>query len=122
MQEIPSMFWDVLYQFLGRKEKTTLKLLRALQLNLYNDQRKPQVFYLFINLLLPYMFRVFFHPIFRGWFTTSVWFNSPGYGVSVRVILARALTPYPGDLSHYRNCTPVSEDGLKESPKHVRQK
>jgi hypothetical protein len=33
-----------------------------------------------------------------------------------------ALTPYPGDLNHCRNCTTASEDGLKESPKHVRQK
>jgi hypothetical protein len=40
-----------------------------------------------------------------------------GYGVS-----ARALTPYPGDLNHCRSCTPASEDGLKESPNHVRQK
>jgi hypothetical protein len=38
-----------------------------------------------------------------------------GHGVS-----AWALTPYPGDLSHCQNCTPASEDGLKESPKHVR--
>jgi hypothetical protein len=35
---------------------------------------------------------------------------------------ARALTPYTADLNHYRNCTTDSEDGLKESPKHVRQK
>jgi hypothetical protein len=27
-----------------------------------------------------------------------------------------------GDLNHCRNCTPASEDGLKESPKHVRHK
>jgi hypothetical protein len=39
------------------------------------------------------------------------------YGVS-----ARALTPYPGDLNHCRSCTLASEDGLIESPKHVRQK
>jgi hypothetical protein len=32
----------------------------------------------------------------------------------------RALTPYPGNLNHCRNCTPASEDGLKESPKHVK--
>jgi hypothetical protein len=25
-------------------------------------------------------------------------------------------------LNHCRSCTPASEDGLKESPKHVRQK
>jgi hypothetical protein len=35
---------------------------------------------------------------------------------------ARALTPYPRNLNHLRNCTPASEDGLKETPKHVRQK
>jgi hypothetical protein len=45
------------------------------------------------------------------------WFKSPGYGFS-----ARALIPYPGDLNHCCNSTPASEDGLKESPKHVRQK
>jgi hypothetical protein len=32
---------------------------------------------------------------------------------------ARALTPYPTDLNHCRNFTLASEDGLKESPKHV---
>jgi hypothetical protein len=35
---------------------------------------------------------------------------------------AGALTPYPGDYNHCRICTPASEDGLKESPKHVRKK
>jgi hypothetical protein len=44
-------------------------------------------------------------------------FKSSGYGVSARV-----LTPYPGDLNRCRNCTPASEDGIKESPKHVKQK
>jgi hypothetical protein len=29
-------------------------------IKLYNDQRNAQVFNLFINLLLPYMFRAFF--------------------------------------------------------------
>jgi hypothetical protein len=43
--------------------------------------------------------------------------ESPGYGVS-----ARALAPYSGDLNHCRSCTPASEDGLKESPKDLRQK
>jgi hypothetical protein len=43
-------------------------------------------------------------------------FISPSSEVGV------ALTPYPGDLNHCRICTPASEDGLKESPKHVRQK
>jgi hypothetical protein len=37
-------------------------------------------------------------------------------------VSTRALTPYPGDLNHCRSCTPASEDGLKESPKRVRQK
>jgi hypothetical protein len=41
------------------------------------------------------------------------WFKSPGYGVSA---------PYPGNLNHCRICKPASEDALKESPKHVRQK
>jgi hypothetical protein len=30
------------------------------EMKLYNDQRNTQVFNLFINLLLPYMFRAFF--------------------------------------------------------------
>jgi hypothetical protein len=34
----------------------------------------------------------------------------------------QALTAYPGDLNHCRNCAPAPEDGLKERPKHVRQK
>jgi hypothetical protein len=29
---------------------------------------------------------------------------------------------YEGDLNHCRSCTPAFEDGLKESPNHVRQK
>jgi hypothetical protein len=45
------------------------------------------------------------------------WFKFPECGAR-----ARALTPYPADLNHCRSCTPASEDGLKESPKHVRQK
>jgi hypothetical protein len=35
-------------------------------MKLYNDQRNAQVFNLFIYLLLTYMFRAFFLPIFRG--------------------------------------------------------
>jgi hypothetical protein len=45
------------------------------------------------------------------------WFKSLGYGVSALV-----LTLYPGYLNHCWNCTPPSEDGLKENPKYVRQK
>jgi hypothetical protein len=44
-------------------------------------------------------------------------FKCPGEGVIVRT-----LTPYPGDLNDCQICTPASEGGLKESPKHVRQK
>jgi hypothetical protein len=40
-------------------------------MKLYNDQRNAQVFNLFIYLLLPYMFRAFFKPFFRGKCTTS---------------------------------------------------
>jgi hypothetical protein len=53
--------------------------------NLYNDQRNAQVFNVFINLLLPYMFRAFVYPIFRGRCTVSavvqvcwVWCQLPG--------------------------------------------
>ena len=45
------------------------------------------------------------------------WFKSLGYGVS-----ARSLTLDPGDLNQCQSCSPTSEDGLKGSPKHVRQK
>jgi hypothetical protein len=45
------------------------------------------------------------------------WSKFPRYGVS-----ARALTPYAEYLNYCRSCTPASEDGLKESPKHIRQK
>jgi hypothetical protein len=55
--------------------------------------------------------------------------SSPGYDVGTRArmeldssILAQALTPQTGDLNLCRSCTSASEDVLKESPKHVRQK
>jgi hypothetical protein len=44
------------------------------------------------------------------------WFKAAGYGASTR-----PLIPNPGDLNHCRNFTPASEDGLKESPKQVKQ-
>jgi hypothetical protein len=54
-------------------------------LKLYNDQRNAQFFNLFIYLLLPYMFRVFYYPNFWGRCTTSavvqvswVWCQRPG--------------------------------------------
>jgi hypothetical protein len=40
-------------------------------MKLCNDQRNAQCFNLFIYLLLPYMFRAFYYPIFRGRCTTS---------------------------------------------------
>jgi hypothetical protein len=36
-----------------------------------NDHRNAQVFHLFLYLILPYMFRTFFYPIFRGRCTNS---------------------------------------------------
>jgi hypothetical protein len=86
-------------------------------LKLYNDQRNAQVFNLFIYLILPYMFRAFFWPIFRGRFTISavvqvcwVWCKRQGADT-----IPNRLEPLP-------SCTPASEDGLKESPKNLRQK
>jgi hypothetical protein len=50
----------------------------------YNYQRNAQFLNLFIYLLLPYMFRAFFQPIFRGRRTNSavvyvswVWYQRP---------------------------------------------
>jgi hypothetical protein len=45
-----------------------------------------------------------------------------GDGVAEYGDSAQTLTPYPADLNHCQNCTPASEDGLKESPKHATQK
>jgi hypothetical protein len=86
-------------------------------LKLYNDQCNAQVFNLFIYLLLPYMLRLSFSPSSDAGVQFRQWFKSPGYGVRGRV-----LTPVPGVVNHWRNCTPTLEDGLKESPKHVWQK
>jgi hypothetical protein len=49
-----------------------------------------------------------------------IYFCRTCFGLSFS-LLALALTPYPEDLNHCRSFTPASEDGLKESPKHVRQ-
>jgi hypothetical protein len=59
-------------------------------------------------------FGLSFSPFSEAGVQFRQWFKSPGYGDKNRV-----RTPYPGDLSHCRNCTPASEDGPKESPKHV---
>jgi hypothetical protein len=42
--------------------------------------------------------------------------------ISALAILAQALTTYPETWTTAEVCTPASEDGLKESPKRVRQK
>jgi hypothetical protein len=55
-----------------------------------------KLFILFNHILLPYMAEI----------GESAW----------------VLTPFSRGLNHCRNYTPASEDGLKESPKHVRQK
>jgi hypothetical protein len=52
----------------------------------------------------------------------SLYFCLTCFGLSFSSIMAQTLTPYPGDLNHCRSCTPASDNGLKESPKHVRQK
>jgi hypothetical protein len=62
-------------------------------------------------------FGLSFSPSSEAGVQLRQWFKPPVYGIS-----ARALTPYPADLNHCRSYTPASEDGLKESPKHVRQK
>jgi hypothetical protein len=88
-------------------------------MKLHNDQLKAQVFnlfYLSIYFCLT-CFGLSFSPSSESCVQFRQWFKFPGYGIS-----ARALTPYPGDLNHYRSCTPDSEDGQKQSAKHVRQK
>jgi hypothetical protein len=86
-------------------------------MKLYNDQRNKRVL---INLSIHFClacFRLSFIPSSEADVQFRQWFNSRGYGIS-----AQALTPYSGDLNHCRNCTPASEDGIKESLKNVRQK
>jgi hypothetical protein len=57
-------------------------------------------------------FGLSFSPSSEAGVQLRQWYKSAGYGVS-----ARALTQY-----HCRCCISASEDGLTESPKHVRQK
>jgi hypothetical protein len=86
---------------------------------MYNDQLYVQIynlFYLSIYFSIS-CFALSFSPSSYAGVQLRQWFRSPGYGVS-----AQAETPFPGDLNHCRSCTPTFEDGLKESPKHVRQK
>jgi hypothetical protein len=93
----------------------------------YND-KFLNLFYLSIYFFLT-CFRLSFSPSSEAGVQLLQWFKSPRHGVSARArmetyssILARELTPYIGELNHCRICSPASENGLKESPKHVRQK
>jgi hypothetical protein len=88
-------------------------------MKLYNDQRNAQVFNLFYLSIYSCLtcFGLSFSPSSEAGVQIRQWFKSPGYGVS-----ARALKPYPEERTPCRSCTPACEDGLKESPKHVRQK
>jgi hypothetical protein len=86
----------------------------------WNDCTMTNVMYKFIIYLSIFFcltcFGISFSPPSEAGVKIRQWFKSPGYGFS-----AWALTPYPGGVNHCQNCTPASEDGLKESPKHVRQ-
>jgi hypothetical protein len=62
-------------------------------------------------------FGLSFSPSSEAGVQLRKWFKFPGYGVS-----ARDLKPCAEYLNHCRSCTPASEDGLKESPKYIRQK
>jgi hypothetical protein len=74
------------------------------EMKLYNDQRNAQVFYLFYPSIYFCLtrFGLSFSPSSEAGVQLRHWFKSSGYGVSAR--------------------PPASEDGQKESPKHVRQK
>jgi hypothetical protein len=81
-------------------------------IKLYNDQRNAQVLiYLSIYFYLT-CFGVSFSPSSEAGVQLRQLFRSSGYGVSARAF----------DLNHCRSCTPASEDELKESLKHLRQK
>jgi hypothetical protein len=62
---------------------------------LYNDQRNAQVFNLFIyeHLLLPYMFRAFIKPIFRGRCTNSAVVQVPWVWCQRPALLSYPSTP-----------------------------
>jgi hypothetical protein len=62
-------------------------------------------------------FGIYFSPSSEAGVQLRQWFKSPGYGVS-----APGTNTIPSRLETRRSCTPASEDGLKEIPKHVRQK
>jgi hypothetical protein len=76
-------------------------------MKLYNDQRNAHVFNCLSIYFCPTRFGLSFSP-------------SSGAGVQFRQWLGAGTIT--GDLNYCRNYTPASDDGLKESPKHVRQK
>jgi hypothetical protein len=85
-------------------------------MKLYNDQRNAQVFNLFFYLYISYMFRAFL----LAHIEKQVYnFHS---GSSLLGIQRPGADTIPIDLNHCRSCKPATEDGLKESPKQVRQK
>jgi hypothetical protein len=84
--------------------------------NLHTDVMHKFLIYLSIYFCLK-CFGLSFSPSSEAGVQLRQWFKSVGYGVS-----ARSVTAYPGHLNHCRSCTPAAEDGLKESPKHLRQK
>jgi hypothetical protein len=93
--------WHMVAENTQRKMVTGLKL--------YNKQRNAQFFYLFPYLLLHYMFRAFFNPMFKR-------YCAPFQPDPDADTIPRRLEPLPNLY------TVPLEDGLKESPKRLRQK
>jgi hypothetical protein len=83
-------------------------------MKLYHDQRYAQVF-LFTSAL-------HISGFLLARLQRQVYNFGSGSSLLGMVSVPEAPTPYPADLNHRQNCTPASEDGVKESPKRVRQK
>jgi hypothetical protein len=110
----------------SRRMVAVANAVHTVGIKLCNNQRNAQVFviHFLIYFCLTY-FGLSLSPSSRGTvyksdsgssFLGMVSASGPGCN------LARSLTPYPADLNHCQIYTPASEDGLKESPKYVRQK
>jgi hypothetical protein len=83
---------------------------------LYNDQRNAQVFNLFI------LFTSSLHV--SGFLLAHLQRQVCSFSSDsslLGMVSAPGSGPYPGALNHCRSCKPVSENGLKGGPKHVRQ-
>jgi hypothetical protein len=78
---------------------------------LYNDQRNAEVFLCIFQFTSALRVSGFLSAHLQKQVYNFGVVQVSGYGVS------RALTPYPS-----RSCVSASEDGLKESRKHVWQK